>query len=156
MFESAKRLQEDVSGLLDALRSLGEGRYAVVFDRNGVLAESPAGGQQGEWTLRQLVQRRAAALFRIPGALQAEEALDDAFEDWKDDEFFLAFVNAKVGVLVACPDARQLEAESGKLLSVMVDRLLRWNAGWRVDEKGRGLFGSRPRLDTVVIGRPQD
>ena len=63
-------------------------------------------------------------------------------------------MNAKVGVLVACPDARQVQAESGKLLSVLVDRLLRLNSAWRLDEKGRGLFAGRPRLDTVVIGRP--
>jgi hypothetical protein len=154
MFESSKRLHEDIKGLLEALRFLGDGRYAVVFDRKGVLAESPGGGEQGEWALRQFVQGHVAALFAIPGALQGDAALDDAFEDWKDDEFFLAIVNTKVGVLVACPDARQVEAESGKLLTVLVDRLLRLNAGWRLDDKGRGLFAGRPRLDTVVIGRP--
>jgi hypothetical protein len=155
MFESTKRLQEDVSGLLEALRLLGEGRYAAVFDRKGILAEAPAEGQEGQGALRQFVQGHAATLFHIPDALHGGEALEDAFEGWQDDEFFLAFVNAKVGILVACPDAARLEAEAGKLLSVLVDRLLRLNAGWRLDNKGRGIFAGRPRLDTVAIGRPE-
>jgi hypothetical protein len=142
-----------VSGVLDALRSLGEGRYAAVFDRNGVLVESPREGEQGEWVLRRFLESRASALFRIPAALHGEEPLDDAFEDWASEEFFLAFVNGKVGVIVACSDAKHVEEHSGKLLQVLVDRLLRLNPAWRTDEKGRGLFASRPRLDTVAIGR---
>jgi hypothetical protein len=154
MFESSRRLQEDVRGLLDALRSLGEGRYAAVFDHGGVVSESPGAEQEGR-ELREFLQAHTASLFRIPGALHGDEALDDAFEGWQEDEFFLAFVNARVGVLVACPNAKQVEAESGKLLRVLVDRLLRLNPAWRLDEKGRGLFAGRPRLDTVVIGRPE-
>ncbi len=154
MFESPKRLREDVSGLLDALRSLAGGRYAALFDPKGVLMESPSGGEQGEWALRQFIESRGRALFRIPAALHGEEELEDAFADWSGDEFFLAFVNGKVGVLVACPDAKRVEDESGKLMSVLVDRLLRLNPGWRLDDKGRGLFAGRPRLDTVAIGRP--
>ena len=156
MFESSKRLREDVSGLLSALRSLAEGRYAALFDAKGVLMESPSPGEQGEWALRRFLEAQAAALFRIPAALQGGQEMEDAFEGWHGDEFFLAFVNGKVGLLVACPDARRVEAESGKLLNVLVDRLLRLNAAWRLDEKGRGLFAGRPRLDTVAIGRPED
>ena len=154
MFESSKRLHEDVDGLLGALRSLAEGRYAALFDAKGVLMESPAGGSAGEWALRRFIETRGPALFRIPAALHGEEAMDDVFEEWRGDEFFLAFVNGKVGVLVACPDARRVESESGKLLKVLVDRLLRLNPGWRLDERGRGLFGGRPRLETVAIGPP--
>jgi len=156
MFESERRLREDVSGILDALRSLGEGRYAAVFDRKGVLVESPREGEQGEWVLRRFLESRSAALFRIPAALHGEEPMEDAFEDWGGEEFFLAFVNGKVGLIVACSDARHVEQESSRLLSVLVDRLLRLNPAWRVDEKGRGLFASRPRLDTVAIGRSAD
>ncbi len=152
MFGSERRLHEDVSGALDALRSLGEGRYAAVFDRNGVLVESPREGEQGEWVLRRFLESRAAALFRIPAALHGEEPMEDAFEDWAGEEFFLAFVNGKVGLLVACSDAKRVEQESGRLLRVLVDRLLRLNPAWRVDEKGRGIFAGRPRLDTVAIG----
>jgi hypothetical protein len=156
MFESSKRLHEDVSGLLSALRSLAQGRYAALFDAKGVLMESPEGGNEGEWALRRFIESRGRGLFRIPAALHGEEEMEDAFEEWHGDEFFLAFVNGKVGVLVACPDARRVESESGRLLKVLVDRLLRLNPGWRLDERGRGMFAGRPRLETVAIGRPEE
>jgi hypothetical protein len=154
MFESSRRLREDVSGLLSSLLTLAEGRYAAVFDLKGVLVESPEAGAAGAPALRQFLQEQAGRLFRIPAALHGEEPMEDVFEDWDKEEFFLAFVNARVGVIVACSDAKHVEAESGRLLSALVDRLLRLNPAWRFDEKGRGLFAGRPRLDTVVIGRP--
>jgi hypothetical protein len=154
MFESSKRLHEDVNGLVSALRSLALGRYAALFDMKGVLIESPAGGSEGEWALRHFIESHGPALFRIPAALHGEEPMEDVFEEWHADEFFLAFVNGKVGVLVACPDAKRVEAESGKLLKVLVDRLLRLNPGWRLDERGRGMFAGRPRLETLAIGPP--
>jgi len=154
MFESSKRLHEEVLGLLEALRTLGEGRYAALFDAKGPILETPPGGEHGEWALRGFVQKHAADLFRIPGALHDPgQPMEDAFADWTDDEFFLAFVNGRVGLLVACPDAKRLEDDSSELLRALVDRLLRLNAGWRLDEKGRGILASRPRLDTVAIGR---
>ena len=149
MFESKARLQEDVQRLVEALRELGEGRYAALFEPRGVLLESPP-----DPPLRELVERRAEALFRLPAALRGEEEMADIFEHWREDEFFLAFFNGRVGVLVACPDAKRLEDESAKLLKILADRLLRLNPPWRVDERGRGLFFGSPRLDTVVIGRP--
>ena len=156
MFESSGRLQEEVQGLVEAVRTLGEGRYAVLFDKKGPLLETPSGSEKGEWALRGFVQKHAEALFRIPGALHdPDQAMDDAFSEWTEDEFFLAFVNGRVGLLVACPDAKRLEADSGELLRALVDRLLRLNPGWRTDEKGRGIFFARPRLDTVAIGRPE-
>jgi hypothetical protein len=154
MFESAGRLQEELARLLESLRALGEGRYAALFDPKGLLLESPQDGDQGEWALRSFLQKHAAALFRIPAALHdPSQEMEDAFEDWVDDEFFLAFVNGRVGLLVACPDAKRLEEESPRLLKALVDRLLRLNPTWRLDEKGRGLFAGRPRLDTVAVGR---
>jgi len=153
MFESASRLREDVLGLLGALRSLGEGRYAALFDPHGALLETPEGG---EWALRSFVDESAGALFRIPAALHSGEEMEDVFAEWTQDQFFLAFVNGRVGVIVACPDAKGLEEQSGKLLAALVDRLLRLNAGWRLDETGRGLLAGRPRLDTVAIGRPEE
>jgi hypothetical protein len=156
MFESRSRLQDEVQGLVDAVRTLGEGRYAALFDRKGLLLETPAGGEEGEWALRGFVQKHAEALFRIPAALHdPAQPMDDTFADWTEDEFFLAFVNGRVGLLVACPDAKRLEDDSGELLRALVDRLLRLNPGWRTDEKGRGVFFGRPRLDTVAIGRPE-
>jgi hypothetical protein len=153
VFESRARLREDAGRLLDALRELGEGRYAAVFDRKGVLLESPGDSSEG-WPLRQFVQSRGEALFRLPAALHGGEEMKDLFEDMDGEAFFLAFLNGRVGILVACLDAQRLEDESGKLLKVLVDRLLRLDPSWRLDERGRGLFFGSSRLDTVVIGRP--
>jgi hypothetical protein len=154
MFESKGTLREDARRLLDALRELGEGRYAALFDAKGVLLESPNDAGEGGWRLRRFVQTSAEALFRVPAALHGGEEMSDLFEDLESDEFFLAFLNGRVGILVACRDAQRLEDESGKLLKVLADRLLRLNPAWRLDERGRGLFFGSPRLDTVVIGRP--
>jgi len=154
MFESTARLREDVHRLLAALRELAEGPYAALFDSKGVLLESPDDAGEGGWRLRRLVQNRAEALFHVPAALHGGEEMSDLFEDLEGDEFFLAFLNGRVGILVACPDAKHLEEASGKLLKVLADRLLRLNPAWRLDERGRGLFFGSPRLDTVVIGRP--
>ena len=153
MFESKARLQEDTRRLLDALRELGEGRYAVLFDRKGVLLESPADSSEG-WPLRRFVQSRGETLFGLPAALHGGEEMKDLFEDLESDGFFLAFLNGRVGILVACPDPQRIEDQSGKLMKILADRLLRLNPAWRVDERGRGLFFGSPRLDTVVIGRP--
>ena len=166
MFESKAGLREDVRGLLDALRQLGAGRYAALFDTKEVLVESPDEGlptQAGMpfgGDLRRLVLSRAEALFALPVTMAAPQVPDggdtsDIFEAWVEDEFFLAFLNGRVGILVACPDAKRLEGESAKLLAVMADRLLRFNPAWRVDERGHGLFFGAPRLDTVVIERPE-
>jgi hypothetical protein len=155
MFQSKEKLQEDVRSLVEALRRLGEGRYAVLFDPKGVLLESAEERlAEGQWVLRRLIQARAEDLFRLPAALHGGQEMEDLFADWESDEFFLAFLNGKVGLLVACPDAQRLQDESGELLKILADRLLRLNPAWRLDEKGRGLFFGSPRLDTVVVGRP--
>jgi hypothetical protein len=154
VFESRARLREDAQRLLESLRELGEGRYAVLFDRKGVLLESPQDAGEG-WPLRRFVQSHTEALFHVPAALHGGEEMGDLFEDLEGDGFYLAILNGRVGVLVACPDPQRLEQESGKLVKVLADRLLRLNPAWRRDERGRGLFFGSPRLDTVVIGRPK-
>jgi len=154
MFEPTEKVREELARLLDALRELGGGRYAALFDPRAVLLESPAEGSEGEWVLRRFLKERAEALFRVPGALHAGGEMEDLFADWEEDEFLLAVVNGRVAVLVACPDAERLKEESPRLLKLLVDRVLRLDPAYRLDEKGRGLFFGRPRLDTVVIGRP--
>ncbi len=153
VFESKAALREDARRLLDALRELGEGRYAALFDRKGVLLESPGESSEG-WPLRRFVESRGEALFRLPAALHGGEEMKDLFEDLDADAFFVAFLNGRVGILVACADPQRLEEQSGKVLKVLADRLLRLEPSWRLDERGRGLFFGSPRLDTVVIGRP--
>jgi hypothetical protein len=152
VFESKASLRDDAHQLLDSLRQLGEGRYAVLFDRKAILLESPDDSSES-WPLRRFVQSQGESLFGLPAALHGGEEMKDVFEDMASDAFFLAFVNGRVGILVACPDPQRLQEESGKLLKVLADRLLRLEPSWRVDERGRGLFFGSPRLDTVVIGR---
>jgi len=154
MFESATRLRKDVCEMLDALRALGSSRYAAVFDAAQLIAESPSEANEGEWALRRVLQGAAEALLRVPRALEAGEPLEDLFADFGDEEFLLAVVNGKLGLLVACPDAGRLKAESAGLLPTLFDRLLRLDDRYRLDERGRGLFWGSPRLDTVVIPRP--
>ena len=147
------RLREDAQRLVEALRELGEGRYAALFDPKGVLLESPADAAAAVGV--ELVQTRAAALFGSRPPCGARRRWATSSRTGAGDEFFLAFLNGRVGVLVACPDAKRLEDESGKLLRSLADRLLRLNPAWRLDEKGRGLFFGSPRLDTVVISRAE-
>jgi hypothetical protein len=154
MFESASRLRKDVSEMLDSLRELAAGRYAAVFDAKEVVAESPSRTEEGEWTLRRVLQSQAGPLLRVPRALESGEPIPDLFADFGDEEFLLAVVNGKLGVLVACADAAKLREDAARLLPALVDRLLRLEDRWRVDERGRGLFWGSPRLDTVVIPRP--
>ena len=156
MFESETRLRRDVVDILDSLRGLGRGSYAAVFDKRVIVLESASEASPGAASLRRLLQAEAEPLLRLPGALQRGEAMSDVFAGFAADEFLLAVVNGKVGVLVACADAGKLEAESAPLVRALVDRLLRLDSAWRYDEKGRGIFFGSPRLDTVVIPRPQD
>lgn len=154
MFESEARLRRDVAEMLAALRELAGGRYAAVFDAKAVVAESADQAGAGDPSLRRLLVAHAAPLLGLPAAFFGPHEVQDPFADWTADEFLLAVVNGKVGVLVACPDAARLEAEATRLLRALFDRLLRIDASWRIDERGRGLFFGSPRLDTVVIPRP--
>ncbi len=155
MFESHEKLGEEIRKMLRALRGLGEGHYACLLEPKSVLFED-AEPETAPWGLRRFLEERAEGLFAIPRALHSEAGVEeDVFESWEDDGFFLVFVNGRVAVVVACPDPVALEKESGKLIKVLVDRLIRYNTAWRADEKGRGLFFSTPRIDTVVVEKPQ-
>ena len=138
---------------------MADARYACILEPKGVIAET-AEPPDAPWPTRQFLERRLAAIFSIPKALAAGEPLDDVFAEWHspasrdEDEFFLAFVNGKVALVVVCGEAEPLRESLSKPIQALADRLFRLNASWRVDEKGRGLFFGRARLDLVVIGRP--
>jgi hypothetical protein len=154
MFESREKLESEIRKLLGALRALGDGRYAALIEPRGVLFDDAPAEAPPPWPLRRLLEQRAQRLFAIPAALTStREAEEDVFADCEDDGFFLVFVNGRVAVVVACPDPESLEKEAGRIVRVLVDRLVRYNTAWRADERGRGLFFSRPRLDTVVVSR---
>jgi hypothetical protein len=152
MFESKERLGEEILRLLEAILGASGGRYACVMEPDRVLFEAPAA--EGKLlALRLFLEEKGRQLFRIPAGLAAETPLEDAFEGWDHDDFFLAFVNGRVALVVACPEAEPVEAALQRALTALADRLLRFNESWRLDAEGRGLFFGRPRLDTVIVGR---
>ena len=108
MFESPARLRRDVSEMLDSLRVLGAGRYAAVFDAMAVVAESPTGTNESEWGLRRLLQDHGRAVLQLPATLHGGEEMGDLFSDWTEDEFLLAVVNGKLGVLCSPNDLSYL------------------------------------------------
>ena len=138
--------------ILDAVRGLAQGRYACVVEPKGILFESPEPEGREAWALRRFLEEKCAALFAIPRAMAEGTDLDDAFEEWQQDEFLLAFINGRVALVVACPEAESLRERVFPLLKVLADRLFRYNETYRLDPEGRGLFIGRPRLDIVVVG----
>ena len=153
MFESSEKLAGDVLTLLEALRQQVDGRYACVLEPARLLFESPAPGEGGaDPVLRAFLERSRAGLFAIPAGMSGEAPLEDAFEQWHGDQFLLAFVNGRVAVVVACPDAEQAREAAFEVLKVMADRLLRLDPKYRLDEKGRGLFLGRARIDLIAVG----
>jgi hypothetical protein len=151
MFESSERLATDIGRLLDAILGASGGRYACVMEPHRILFEAPVA--EGKLlTLRRFLEDKGRSMFTIPAGLAAEN-LEDVFEGWDHDDFFLAFVNGRVALVVACPDAEGAEAGLERAVAALTDRLLRFNQAWRLDPDGRGLFFSRPRLDTVIVGR---
>jgi len=152
VFESSRRLSGEVVEILDAVRGLAQGRYACVVEPKGILFESPEPEGREAWALRRFLEEKCAALFAIPRAMAEGTDLDDAFEEWQQDEFLLAFINGRVALVVACPEAESLRERVFPLLKVLADRLFRYNETYRLDPEGRGLFIGRPRLDIVVVG----
>lgn len=152
MFESSERLGREIAMLLDGLRAESGGRYACLVDPGRVLFESH-GDDDVALALRELLERRRAALFAIPRQLAGEEPMEDVFEGWETDDFFLAFINGRVALVLACPDAEPLREGLMRPLKILADRLFRLDSSYRLDEKGRGLFFGSARLDLVVVGR---
>lgn len=153
MFESRERLADDIRHLLAAVRHEAAGRYACLMEPGRILFETPEPDEREEWALRRLLEERSAALFSLPGSMAAEGPAEDVFEGWEHDDFLLAFVNGRVALAVACPDAETVRDAVMRPLSALADRLFRYNETWRLDEKGRGFFVGSARLDVVVVGR---
>ncbi len=152
MFESRPALRRRLLEAVEAIRALGEGRYACILDPGGIVLESPEPADGRTFALRQLIEERRAAILAIPRTLAADAPMEDAFADWHEDEFLLAFLNQRVALVVACPDAEDLKESAGPLWPVWADQLLRYDERYRVDATGRGLLFGSPRLDVVVIG----
>ena len=146
---SAERLRDEIRSLLDALRNGAGGRYACVMEPSRVVFESQSEPQP---ELSRFLRERGEQLFALPGQLASGAAMDDVFEGWEGDEFFLAVINGRVAVVVACPEAEPLRESAMRPLRALADRLFRYEPSYRLDEKGRGFFFGRPRLDLVVAG----
>jgi hypothetical protein len=153
VFESTQRLGEQIEGLLEAVRTRADGRYACLLEPDRILFESVAPGWSEAWTLRRLVEQHRAALFALPGGMESGAPLEDVFEGWRDDEFLLAVINGRVALLLACPEAEPQRERLLPVLQALADRLFRYEPRYRLDPEGRGFFLGRPRLDLVVIGR---
>jgi len=151
MFESSRRLREDIDGLLEAVRQRVDGHYACVMEPGRILAET--GELEPAAPLRALLEANGPAIFALPSAMGTEPGPEsDPFDGWEQDEVCLAVVNGKVAVLVACPDAESAREAMMPALKALVDRLLRLDGRYRLDEQGRGLFFGSPKVDFVVIG----
>lgn len=153
MFESKEALSRQIQDLLQALLRAAEGRYACLLEPTKLLFEAHDPEGETDWALRRLLEARSAALFAIPQGLAADTPMDDVFEGWEEDDFLLAFVNERVALVIACPDAEGVRDRMLEPLRVLVDRLLRFDETFRVNARGRGLFFGRPKLDLVVAGR---
>jgi hypothetical protein len=153
MFESREKLAADVVTLLEALRKQSDGRYACVMEPGRILFESPdPEDTEADPRLRAFLDTNRASVFAIPAGMAGDAPMDDAFEGWNKDQFLLAFINGRVALVMACPDAEAARADSFDVLKVMADRLLRFEPRYRLDEKGRGLFLGRARIDVIAIG----
>lgn len=152
IFESRPALRQGVLEAVEAIRTLGEGRYACVLDASGIVLESPEPPDGRLFALRQLIEERRAAILAIPQVLAGTGPSEDVFAEWHDDEFLLAFLNERVALVLAVPDAEDLKERASPLWPVWADRLLRLDERYRIDPKGRGLLFGTPRLDLVVIG----
>ena len=152
MFEDRNRLEENLLDLMAAIVDLGGGRYACLVERSGIVLEMPEPEDGPLQALRRVVEARAGSILGLAGALAAGGEMEDAFSGWTDDQFLVAVLNERVALVVACPDAEALQAKVDPPLRVLVDRLLRWKAAYRIDARGRGLFVARPRLDLIVVG----
>ena len=153
MFESSRRLLEDIDGLLGAVRHAVDGVYTCVMEPGKVLIETPAA--EGDLArLRYLLEANGAAIFGLPAAMAGESGpSSDPFEGWEESELCLVVVNDRVAVLAACPDAESARDAMMQPLRALVDRLLRLEGRYRLDGRGHGLFFGTPKLDFVTIGR---
>jgi hypothetical protein len=152
IFESRPALRQGLLEAVEAIRNLGEGRYACVLDAGGIVLESPEPEDGRSFALRQLIQEGRAAILAIPETMAGEGPAEDVFADWHEDEFLIAFLNQRVALVVACPDAEDLKARAAPLWPVWADRVLRYDERYRIDPRGRGLLFGSPRLDVVVVG----
>jgi hypothetical protein len=72
IFESRSALRQGLLEAVDAIRTLGEGRYACVLDAGAIVLESPEPADGRSFALRQLIEERRAAILAIPQTLAGD------------------------------------------------------------------------------------
>ncbi len=149
------QIEADIRTLLAAIRGLADGRYACVMEPAGILFEDPEPSQAPLKALHTFLHAYRRQVFAIPDGLATEGPGEDIFESWEEDDFYLAFINRRVVLVVVCPDGEALRQVAEKPLGALADRLLRFNSAYRMGPGGRGFFFGRARLDVVVAGRPR-
>lgn len=154
MIGQPERLRADIAGLLDGIRGSLSARYACVLEPTGIRFESPEPAEAASEPLRRRLMASAAELFTLPGRLESGQPFEDLFEGCPGDELLLAILNERVALVLDCRDAEAAREGIRKPLLALADRLFRLNPAWRMDQRGRGFFFGRPKLDFVVIGRP--
>lgn len=153
MFESRDKLKEEIGRVLEGLRAATGARHAAILDPTGVLFESAEPPDDDHAVrLRHFLERRRHDLFAIPAAMGTDASMDDAFDEWGEDEFVLVFVNGRVALVLACAGAGAARDRLARGLNVLVDRLVRWEPRYRMDARGRGFFFGRAKLDVVLVG----
>jgi hypothetical protein len=153
MFDSEEQLAHQIAGTLSKLREAAGGKEACVFERKGLLFESTADGEGG--TLWPFLQGRREAVFSIPEGLAGEGPKEDLFEGWEGQGLLLAFINGRVALALTCQDVEVAEESILPGVRALADFLLRFEASYRLDEKGGGLFFGSPRLDLVLVSPPE-
>jgi hypothetical protein len=148
MFESKERLAEEIQGLLLTLQRESGAEEACLVDRKGVLF----GTETAAPSLAAHLARHTEELFRLPETLKEDGPQEDLFEGWRGEGVLLAFINRKVALALGCPDPEGAKEAIRQPLEALSDRLFRWNASYRIDPKGRGLFFGSPSLDLVSVG----
>jgi hypothetical protein len=152
VFDSKQRLGAEIERLLAGMLGASSGRYACVMEPERILFETPAA--EGKLlALRLFLEEKGRPLFRIPAGLAADAPLDDVFEGWEHDDFFITILNGRVALVLACPEAAAAQAASERALPALTDLLLRFDESYRLDPRGRGLIFGRARLDSVVVER---
>ena len=156
MFQPRARLEENLLDVMAAILDLGQGRYACLVEKTGIVLEIPEPEDGPTKAIRRVIDAQGAAILGLGTALGAGAEMEDAFSGWADDEFLVAVLNERVALVVACPDAEALKGVVDPPLRALADGLMRWKASYRLDAQGRGLFVARPRLDVIVVGRPTE
>jgi hypothetical protein len=79
VFEAKDRLEENLLVLMAAILDLGNGRYACLVERSGIVLETPEPDEGPLQALRRVIDARAGSIVGLGAALAAGGDMEDAF-----------------------------------------------------------------------------